>query len=186
MNWLDIVVILVIAGFTLAAYSAGLIRELITFAAVLAGVVVAGLLYERLAKDVLVFIDDEDAAEAVAFLALFGSVYLLGQIGAYMLKTGAALLMLGPYDHLGGAIFGFFKGVLVVQILLIVFAAYPSLELDAAVDNSEFARYFVDDLSFVLNILPGEFDQRIDQFLDPQQSAAGVRDVPTGSAGDRG
>lgn len=171
MNWLDIVVILLLAGFVLAAYSAGLIREVVTFIAVLAGIVIAGLLYERLAKDVLVFIDSEDAAEAVAFLALFGAVYLLGQIGASVLKTGAALLMLGPFDHLGGAVFGFIKGILVIQVLLIVFAAYPSLKLDTAVANSEIARYFVDDFSFLLKILPGEFEDRVDQFLNPEAPA---------------
>jgi uncharacterized membrane protein required for colicin V production len=82
MNWLDLAVVLVLAGFVLAAYSAGLIREVITLLAAIFGVIVAGLLYERLARDVLVFIDDADAAEALSFLVLFGSDYLFGQIVA--------------------------------------------------------------------------------------------------------
>ena len=182
MNWLDVVVIVMLLGFTFAAFRAGLIREVVTLVAVMLGIVIAGALYDDLAKDVLVFIDNEGAAEAVSFLALFGSVYLLGQIGAYILKTGAALLMLGPMDKLGGAVFGFIKGILVVQVLLIVFAAYPSLGLDDAVDNSEIARLFVDDFSFLLNILPGAFDDRIDIFLDPEATngtPAGASPSPT-------
>ncbi|HEY8765774.1 MAG TPA: CvpA family protein [Dehalococcoidia bacterium] len=171
MNWLDVVVILMLAGFTFAAYSSGLIREAITLVAVVAGILIAGALYQRLATDVLVFIDDEDAAQAIAFLSLFGGVYLLGQIGAYVLKTGAALLMLGPLDHLGGAVFGFVKGVVVVEMLLIVFAAYPSLDLDTAVNNSLIARHLVGDFAFLLHILPSNFDHRIDQFLTPPQPA---------------
>ena len=171
MNWLDVVVILLLAGFTFAAYSSGLIREVITLVAVVAGILIAGALYQRLAADVLVFIDNDDAAEAVAFLALFGGVYLMGQIGAYVLKTGASLLMLGPLDHLGGAAFGFVKGVLVIEMLLIVFAAYPSLHLDTAVDNSVVARQLVDNLGFLLHILPSNFDHRIDEFLAHQPSA---------------
>lgn len=169
MDWLDVVVVLILAGFTLAAYSSGLIREVVTLVAVVAGILIAGQLYDRLAKDVLVFIDNEDAAEAVSFLALFGGVYLFGQIGAYVLKTGAALLMLGPMDHLGGALFGFVKGLLVVQVLLITFAAYPSLDLDTAVDNSKIAYWIVDDFSFLLKLLPGEFDDRVDIFLHPEE-----------------
>lgn len=169
MNWLDIVVILVIVSMTLAAYSSGLIREVITLIAVIAGIIIAGALYERLAQDVLVFIDDEDAAEAIAFLSLFGGVYLMGQIGAYLLKTGAALLMLGPLDHLGGAAFGFIKGVFVVEMLIIILAAYPSLDMDRTVDNSTVARRLVDEFDFLTIILPTNIDDRIDNFLNPEE-----------------
>ena len=167
MNWLDIVVIVVIAAITLAAFNAGLIREVVTLIAVVVGIVVAGALYSKLAKDVLVFIGDEDAAEAISYLMLFGAVYLFGQIGAYVLKTGAALLMLGPLDHLGGAIFGFVKGVIVVQVLLVIFAAYPSLELDSAVANSEVARRIVDDYGIVRHVVPSNIRDRYDILLHP-------------------
>jgi membrane protein required for colicin V production len=169
MNWLDIVVILVVASMTLAAYSAGLIREVITLVAVIAGIIIAGALYEKLAADVLVFIDDEDAAEAVAFLALFGGVFLMGQIGAYVLKTGASLLMLGPLDHVGGAAFGFLKGVLVVEMLIIILAAYPSLDMDQTVADSSVARKLVDDFDFLKHILPDNIDTRIENFLSPPE-----------------
>ncbi len=165
MNWLDLAIILALIGFTGAAYSAGLIREIVTLIAVIAGIVIAGALYESLANDVLVFIDNENAAEAASFLVLFGAVYIFGQIAAYMLKTGASLLMLGLWDKLGGAAFGLLKGLLVVQVLLLVFAAYSSLGLDGAVEGSELAPYFVDDFSFLLNLLPQEFEDRIDAFL---------------------
>lgn len=173
MNWLDAVIVLVLAGFAVSAYSAGLIREVVTLIASVVGVVVAGLLYDNLAKDVLVFLDSEGAARAVAFLVLFGSVYLMGQIAAYVLKTGAQLLMLGWADRLGGAVFGLIKGLVVVQVLLIVFAAFPSLGLDGAVDGSEIAPFFIDDASILLNILPGEFNDRIDDFLSPEEAVAG-------------
>jgi uncharacterized membrane protein required for colicin V production len=71
-------------------------------------------------------------------------------------------------DHIGGAFFGLLKGLIVVQILLILFAAYPSLKLRDAIAGSELAPYFIDDASFLLVILPGEFEDRIDEFLLPQ------------------
>ena len=184
MNWLDVVILLMLGGFTFAAYSAGLIREVITLFAVVLGIIIAGFLYDNLAVDVLVFINNEDAAEAVSFLALFGGVYLLGQIGAYMLKTGAALLMLGTLDSLGGAAFGFIKGVFVVQILVIVFAAYPSLGMDEAVEDSEIGRYFVDSGAFLLNILPDNFDDRIDDFLAPDEVDSGANGDDDGADPD--
>jgi membrane protein required for colicin V production len=166
MNWLDFVIILVIVFFVLGAYSAGLIREVVTLFAVFLGIVIAGALYNSLAKDVLVFIDNEDAARAISFLILFGAVYLIGQISAYVLKTGASLLMLGWVDHAGGAVFGFLKGIIVVQVLLIVFAAYPSRDMDSAVNDSTLGPFFVDDVSFVLQVMPGDFSDRIDHFIE--------------------
>ncbi|HUF52279.1 MAG TPA: CvpA family protein [Dehalococcoidia bacterium] len=175
MNWLDVVIVIALLGFTVAAFRAGLIREVVTLSAVIIGIVIAGFLYDALAVDIFVFIDNQNAAEAVSFLMLFGSVYLFGQIAAYMLKTGASLLMLGPWDHLGGAIFGFIKGIFIVQILLIVFAAYPSLGLDGAVENSALAQYFIDDFSFLLKILPRDFEDRIDDFLGPDDDPSVYR-----------
>jgi len=165
LNWLDIAIILVVAGFAVSAYSAGLIREVVTLLSVIVGIVVAGQLYDNLTQDLLVFMDDSDAADAVSFLVLFGAVYLFGQILAYTLKAGASLLMLGWANHVGGAVFGLLKGLIVVEALLIVFAAYPELGLDGAVKGSELSRYFVKDVDWVQWVLPGNFSERVDAFL---------------------
>jgi membrane protein required for colicin V production len=171
MNWLDFAIILVIIGFVVGAYAAGLIREAVTLVAAILGIVVAGLLYDDLAADILVFMDDEDAAQAISFLILVGAVYLFGQIVALMLSRTASLLMLGWADHAGGAVFGFLKGLIVVQALLIVLAAYPSLGMEDAVAGSQLAPYLVDDVDVLLWVLPDNFDSRIERFLAPQPSS---------------
>ncbi len=142
MNWLDFAIIFVLIGFVAAAYAAGLIREAV--------------------------MDDEDAAQAISFLILVGAVYMFGQIIALMLSRTASLLMLGWADRAGGAVFGFLKGLLVVQALLIVLAAYPSLGMEDAVAGSQLAPYFVDDVDVLLWVLPDNFDSRIERFLAPQ------------------
>ena len=43
MNWLDLVILLVLAWFVIAGATAGLVRESVTLIAVLLGVVLAGL-----------------------------------------------------------------------------------------------------------------------------------------------
>jgi membrane protein required for colicin V production len=172
MNWLDFAIILVIIGFVIAAYLAGLIREAVTLVAAILGIVIAGYLYDDLAADVLVFMDDEDAAQAISFLILVGAVYLFGQIVALLLSRTASLLMLGWVDHIGGAFFGFLKGLIIVQVLLIIFAAYPTLGLDGAVAGSALAPYFIDDVDFLLRLLPDNFDSRIDRFIAPEPPPA--------------
>jgi len=46
VNWLDIVIILTLAGFTLAAFRAGLVREVVTLAATFLAIAVAGFYYD--------------------------------------------------------------------------------------------------------------------------------------------
>src|SRR4029453_17288137 len=172
MNWLDFAIIFAMIGFVVTAYAAGPIRGGVTFVAAALGIVIAGLLYDDLAADILVFMDDEDAAQAISFLILVGAVYLFGQIVALLLSRTASLLMLGWLDRIGGAFFGFLKGLIIVQALLIVIAAYPTLGLENAVSGSELAPYFLDDADFLLRVLPDNFDERIEQFLAPEPPAS--------------
>ena len=165
MNWLDIVIVLVIAFFAISAFRAGLIREVVTLVSVAVGVVVAGLFYDDLARDVLVFIDDKDARQVIAFLILLGAVYLAGQLIAVMLKQAASLLLLGRADHAGGALFGLIKGLIVVEVLLVLLVTYPQMGLQTAIDGSALASVFLDAAPLLLLVLPDEFEQAVDAFV---------------------
>jgi membrane protein required for colicin V production len=163
MNWLDIAIVLIVAFFAATAFSAGLIRELVTLVSAVVGVVVAGLFYDDLARDVLVFIDNKDTASIVAFLVLLGAIYLAGQLIAIMLKQVAAVLLLGWADRLGGALFGLLKGLVVVEVLLIAFVTFD-VGLDDAIEDSGLASVFLDAASVLLIILPDEFERAVDAF----------------------
>ena len=163
MNWLDIAIVLIVAFFAVTAFSAGLIRELVTLVSAVVGVVVAGLFHDDLARDVLVFIDDKDTANIVGFLVLLGAIYLAGQLIAIMLKQVAAILLLGWADRLGGALFGLLKGLVIVEVLLIAFVTFD-VGLRDAIQGSGLASVFLDAASVLLIILPDEFERAVDAF----------------------
>jgi len=163
MNWLDIAIVLIVAFFAVTAFSAGLIRELVTLVSAVVGVVVAGLFHDDLARDVLVFIDDKDTANIVGFLVLLGAIYLAGQLIAIMLKQVAAILLLGWADRLGGALFGLLKGLVMVEVLLIAFVTFD-VGLRDAIQGSGLASVFLDAASVLLIILPDEFERAVDAF----------------------
>ena len=165
MNWLDIVIVLVIAFFASTAFRAGLIREVVTLVSVVVGVVIAGIFYDDLARDVLTFIDEEKTALVVGFLVLLGAVYLAGQLVAVMLKQAAALLFLGWADHAGGALFGLIKGLIVVEVLLVLLVTFPRLGLKSDIDGSALASVFLDAAPLLLLVLPNEFERAVDVFV---------------------
>ena len=162
MNWLDIIVVATIAWFIFSAFWAGVIREIVAIVGVALGIVLAGLFYQDLAYDVKLVIDGDNAPRIIAFLLIFGACALAGQLAAMVLKQTAALLMLGTFDHLLGAVFGFAKGIVVVEILMIVFVTFPALGLKETIDESMFGPIFLNGIPFLLKVLPSEFDSAVE------------------------
>ena len=164
MNWVDALIVVSLLWFTYAAFHAGLIREVITILGAIAAVALAGLFYEDLAVDVKVGVDDEETAKMIAFAVIFGAVVLASQLTALFLKQAASLLLLGLADSIGGAVIGFIKGFIFVEIALIVGITFTSLGMQESIDDSSFATFFLDALPVLKGILPGEFKTAIDNF----------------------
>jgi membrane protein required for colicin V production len=164
LNWVDAVILGLLAWFTYAAFHAGLIREVITIVGAVLAVFLAGFFYTDLAKDVLVAVDNERTARIIAFAVIFGATILASQLLAIVLKHAASLLMLGIFDSLAGAIFGLAKGFIFVQIALIFAITFPSLGFDPAVRGSALAPFFISVLPVLKVLLPAEFENAIDAF----------------------
>lgn len=167
MNWLDVVIIMIIIWFTFAAFHAGFLRETVTVIAALLGVIVAGLFYRDLSKEVVDnFIDSQSAARLVSFAILVGGVVLAGQVLSLVLKPAVHRFQLGVFDQLAGAAFGFFKGLVLIEIFLFAIIALGNHDwsLRRTIDESVFGSLIVDHGNAMLRVLPEEFDLEIANF----------------------
>jgi membrane protein required for colicin V production len=164
MHWLDLLIVAVIAWVTFSAFSRGLIREVVTLLALVAGAVIAGAYYDELSTNLEFLIDDATTRNLVSFGALLGGILILGQLLAGVLRRTAGLLMLGPFDHLGGAAFGFAKGVIFVELALIAVSVFPaSTTVADAIDESTLAPVFLERAPVAELALPSEFDDALDR-----------------------
>ncbi len=169
MNWLDGAILALIIWLTYAAFKAGFIRETVTVVATILGVIIAGLFYEDLAEDVLLFIDNETLSRIVGFAILFGAIVMAGQMLAMILKPTVNLLQLGILDQLAGAAFGFVKAIVFIQIFLILFITYPKWGIDETINDSVFGSQtvrMVDRVPVIVQMLPAEFEDKVDRFAD--------------------
>jgi membrane protein required for colicin V production len=162
MNYVDIAIVVLVAWFTFSAFSAGVIREVVAMTGVALGVVLAGLFYQDLASDVKLAVDNDNAANIIAFLVIFGACFLAGQLAGMLLKHTASLLMLGTFDHLFGAAFGFLKGMVIVEVALILFVTFPAFGLKDHIRDSMFGPMFLDGIPVLLRVLPVEFRNAVD------------------------
>jgi uncharacterized membrane protein required for colicin V production len=164
LNWVDAVILAIIAWLVYAAFNAGLIREVITILGAIFAVALAGLFYNELAKDVDVAVKDIETSRIIAFAVIFGAVVLASQLVAMFLKQAATLLFLGIFDSLGGAIFGLLKAFVFIEIALIFAITFETLNLEDDVEGSTLAPFFLDALPVLTRILPDEFQIAVDEF----------------------
>ena len=164
VNWLDFVIVGIVGWFTLTAYLHGLLRETVGLAAVIGGIILAGLFHNDLAQNLDLFISNATAREIVAFVAILGTVAAVGWIAGILLRGTADLLLLGWADHAAGGIFGLLKGILLIQALAAIFVLQPALGVPAALHESVIGSFFLDTTPMVRVLLPTDFDQVIRQF----------------------
>ena len=123
-NWLDWILIGIMAASVLAAAWRGFVHELISLAAVVAGLVVAALGYRQAATWFEDLTKSHEVALAAGFLTLFFAILILGFLIVLLAKRLIKTAGIQGFDRLLGAAFGLVRGVIVDSILLMVMVAF--------------------------------------------------------------
>jgi membrane protein required for colicin V production len=163
VDWFDIAIIGVLTWNTVSAFRRGLIREVVSIIALIAGAVLAGRFYDELSANLAFLIDDETMRNLVAFVSIFIGINVVGAVASAFMRNTAAILMLGPMDHLGGAVFGLLRGVLFIEVVLVAVTAFPALAaLTAGAEASTLAPYFLRAAPLVNGLLPEAFHEALE------------------------
>jgi membrane protein required for colicin V production len=153
-NWLDWILAAVVVVSVVAAILKGFIRELISLASVVAGLVIAALAYQRAA----LWFDDLTSSHNVAlglgFLALFLGTLLVGALVSVLARKLIQKAGLQWFDRFLGGVFGLVRGVVVDCILLMVLVAF-AIKAEA-VQKSTLAPYVTTGARVVALAMPAE------------------------------
>lgn len=125
MNAFDILIGVIILFGLIRGLFRGLIKEIFSITGVAAGYVVAFSLYPPLAELLAKYLPLADYSRLIAFLIIFGAVFLLVSIIGVIFKYLSKIPYFGWTDRTCGAFFGLIKGFLIVCVLFIAFAALP-------------------------------------------------------------
>ncbi|MFC1961492.1 CvpA family protein [Chloroflexota bacterium] len=155
MNWLDIVLIVLIAVPTFVGLKMGIIKALLSLVGMILGIILAGIFYAPLAAS-LTFIDQENLAKIVAFAIIFLGIMIIAGVAAAILSKIVSLMLLGWVNHLGGAAFGFLLGAVFCGALLAIWVRF--LGSGETLTSSGLALILLDKFPMVLALLPDEFD----------------------------
>ena len=160
MNWLDIVIIVVLAISVFNGLRTGLIKMLFTVAGIIVGIVLAGRFADDFAG-VLTFIPDnwsKIAAFAIILIAVMVVAWILGTV----LSKLISLVLLGWVNRIAGAVLGLFVGAFFMGAILSIWVNY--LGPSETIASSALANFLLDKFPIALGLLPSEFDAVRDFF----------------------
>lgn len=118
MNWLDGVLIVVIAASSYLGLRTGLLSAAFTAIGVWVGIVVAGRSSDDLAGWVTTSISNDTLVTVTTFAFIVIAAILAARIAAAAAKKAVGLLFLGFADPLGGALLGALAGVILAAALV--------------------------------------------------------------------
>ena len=157
MNWLDALLLVILALSVLASFRKGLSREVIGLVAVVLALICGIWLYGAAGSLVLPYLSSRAAANFAGFILVFFGVVLLGSIVSYVVGRFLRVTGLSILDHALGALFGVVRGTLVaVALIMGIMAFSPGDQPPTSVVNSRLAPYVVDAARVIVSMAPHE------------------------------
>lgn len=157
MNWLDIVLLLILAGSVVTSFSTGLAREIVGLVSMLAALLLAIWFYGTAGSFLQPYVSSPGIANFCGFLMVFCGVILLGAVLGRLLGRLMRVAGLSFVDRLLGAGFGLARGLLIsIAIVLALLAFTPGKSPSKAVVQSRVAPYVIDAARVCAAVAPYE------------------------------
>ena len=170
MNWLDYLLIAVLAFSVVRGIRRGFTREIVGLIAAILSLVLGMWFYPTGARLVKPWIVSERASDFVGFILVMGSVLLIGAMVGAVIRRFVRAVGLSFFDRLLGAGFGLIRGALIAIALLTAYIAFgpradPKSE-PAAVLHSQIAPFLMDAAGVFTDAAPEELKRSFREVYD--------------------
>jgi len=185
MNWLDIVLLILMAASVAGSIQKGLSREVIGLAAVILALLLGTWFYGLAGGYLMPFVSSREIANFIGFALVFVAVVLAGSAVSALVGRLLKVTGLSWFDHLLGAAFGVARGLLLATALVMAMMAFsPGGHPPAAVVRSRLAPYVVEAAHVCAAMAPHELREGFRKTYDEVQKAwedavrKGIRGMP--------
>jgi membrane protein required for colicin V production len=187
MNWLDYVLIAILAFSTIQSFRRGFAREIISLFAAIAGLVLGMWFYGTAGLLVSRWITSDRVAHWVGFLLVFLAVVLVGALIGAIVKKFLSAVGLSFFDRLLGAAFGLLRGAVIAITLLTAWIAFgprgDSKSAPGAMVHSQIAPYLMKASELFVSIAPAELKNNFREVYDEAQQEIKNIARPAGAGG---
>jgi membrane protein required for colicin V production len=176
MNWLDWLIIGLVAASVIGGFKEGFIRMGVGFAALIVGFIAASWFHGFLATPLMPYLHSRATASIAAYILIFLGVMLAGTLIAAIIVRVFKLIGLSFVDRLLGGMFGFVRAGIVLAVATMVIMAFAPKRMPAAVNQSELAPYVMGASEILAAATPFEikqgFHRSYDEFREMIQELA--------------
>ncbi len=125
MNFLDIIIVNILAICLLSGLFEGIFKEVVSLIGIAAAFYPASKYYPLLVNPLSDLVSNTAAMNTIGFFILFGAVMIsVGLLGIIVHKTFWDIVFTRLTDHFFGTLVGFAKGVLLVSVIFVVLTAF--------------------------------------------------------------
>ncbi len=159
MNWLDWVLVLLLAMSIIASFRKGFSRELIGLVTGIIALICGLWFYGPAGAWLLPYVSSRQVANFCGFLIIFVGVLIAGAIAGHLFGRLVKAVGLSLFDRLLGAGFGAVRGLLLAVAVVVAIVAFTPGTGDAppaAVVHSRFAPYVIDTAHLFASMAPRE------------------------------
>lgn len=160
MNWLDVVLLILIAVGAIAGYRFGLIQSAASFVAVIIGIALASRMGNKLTPLFELVTEDETAQEVGGFVLVLLVIVLLGMIASSIVMKGLGAIKLGWLNSVGGLGLGALLVMMACSAALANVQEFSFLAQDQTIEDSTIGTFLADNFDIVLRtvrIVPKDF-----------------------------
>jgi membrane protein required for colicin V production len=163
MNWLDILLIVILAYAVAKSFWLGFSREAIGLAASIAALLLGIWFYGSAGEWLLPYVSSRGVANFCGFIIVFAGVLVVGSLGARLVNKAVKAAGLSWFDRMLGAAFGAVKGLLIAAALVMAIMAFtPGVRAGSpppSVVQSRVAPYVIEAARLFASIAPYELKE---------------------------
>lgn len=157
MNWIDVILISVLALTSILGVIKGLVKQVFGLLAGIVGLILALGFYSQVSWIYLRFVSNEVVANFLGFLTIFLVVLCLGWVSSYCLSK----FIKGPLkllnNILGGGL-GFLKGILICGVVVFALLVFPISK--KALKESELSPVCLQMTRAMISLIPQELKEK--------------------------
>jgi membrane protein required for colicin V production len=160
MNWLDVILLLILAVSVFTSFRKGFSREVISLVAVVLALVLGIWFYGTAGAYLVPYLSSRSAANFGGFLLVFCGVLLIGGLVSFIVGKFLKVTGLSIFDHALGAGFGAIRGIVIsIALIMAIIAFSPGGQTPGSVVRSRIAPYVTGAASALAAVAPYELKQ---------------------------
>ncbi len=163
LNWLDYLLLFILATSLIASLARGFVREIAGLVALLLAILLGMWFYGTAAAFFLPYVSAPQIADFLGFGLIFFAVVSIGGLAGFLVAKVVSVAGLSLFDRLLGGAFGLLKGALMGAIVVFALLAFTPKGPPEAVSRSMVAPYVTWTADVLAAIAPREVRDAVER-----------------------